>query len=272
MEFKHILLDKRDRLAIIVLNRPNKLNALSVELQEELVKAVGIAEQDSGIRVIIIKGAGRAFSAGYDIDPASTVAYRQRNILDDRKRLIDVARRWMTIWYCQKPIIAQIHGICLAGGTDMALLADVAIASEDSQMGHPGVRGLGTTLTQMWAYLIGPMRAKMMLLTGDTISGKQAAEWGLIAKAVARDKLEEEVIRLANRMAAIPAELLCINKLAVNRILETMGLKQCIMASCELDSISHFTPPVIQFWEIVNSQGLKQALKWRDREFKEDDS
>lgn len=269
MKFEHIVLEKRGRLATILLNRPKKLNALSVEMQKEIVRAIGNAEADPEIRVLIIKGAGRGFSAGYDIDPTSTVAYRQRSILEDRKRLKEVAERWLTLWDCEKPIIAQIHGLCLAGGTDMALLADVVIASEDAKIGHPGVRGIGTPLTQMWAYLVGPMRAKMLMLTGDTISGKEAAEWGLVAKAVPSEQLEAEVMGLARRMAAIPVDLLSVNKLVVNRTLEAMGLRQAITATCELDSISHFTPTVERFWEIVNSEGIKQALKWRDRDFEE---
>jgi enoyl-CoA hydratase len=269
LKFEHIIFEKAERLATILLNRPKKLNALSVEMQKEIVRAIGDGEADPKIRVIVIKGAGRGFSAGYDIDPSSTVAYRQRSIVEDRKRLKDVANRWLTLWDCEKPIIAQVHGFCLAGGTDMALLADVVIAAEDAKIGHPGVRGIGTPLTQMWAHLVGPMRAKMLMLTGDTISGKEAAEWGLVAKAVPSEQLEAEVMALARRMAAIPVDLLSLNKLVVNRTLEVMGLRQAITATCELDSISHFTPTVENFWEIVNREGMKQALKWRDRDFEE---
>jgi enoyl-CoA hydratase len=197
------------------------------------------------------------------------VAYRERTILADKHRLEAIAARWLSLWECSKPVIAQVHGMCLAGGTDMALLADVVIAAEDAQIGHPGVRGIGTPLTQMWAYLIGPMRAKMLMLTGDTISGKQAADWGLVAKAVPSDQLETEALRLARRMAAIPVELLSINKTLVNRVIENMGLRQSIQNACELDSMSHFTPPVQEFWEILNTQGLKAALKWRDRDFED---
>ncbi len=269
MKFETIIYETGSRLATITLNRPDKFNALSIEMQKEIVAAIRAAEADSDIRVIIIKGAGKGFSAGYDIDPNSTVAYRDRSIIEDRNRLKDVSDRWMTLFDCQKPVIAQIHGVCLAGGTDMSLLADVVIAAEDAKIGHPGVRGIGTPLTQMWVYLMGPMRAKMLLLTGDTISGKEAAEWGLVAKAVPASELENEVQRLAERMAAIPSDLLCINKFVVNRAVEKMGLKPSAVAACELDSISHFTPTVEKFWEIVNADGIKAALKWRDRDFPE---
>ena len=109
----------------------------------------------------------------------------------------------------------------------------------------------------------------MLMLTGDTIDGKQAAEWGLVAKAVRAKELETEGMALARRMAAIPVDLLSVNKLVINRTLEAMGLKQCIIAACELDAISHFTHTVEKFWEIVNSKGMKQALAWRDRDFEE---
>jgi len=274
MTFENVILEKRGRLAFITLNRPERMNALGVAMQKEIVQAVGAIEEDEEIRVGIIKGAGKCFSVGYDledIDPGSTVAWqvkdRKRDVLEDRYRLWEISKRWLTIWDCQIPIIAQIHGYCLAGGTDVAFVCDLVIATEDAKFGHPGVRGLGTPLSAPWTYLIGPMRAKMLLLTGDTISGKQAAEWGLISKAVPADQLEKEVLRWANRMAAIPRDIKTINKLASNRAFENMGLRDCIRDTCEVNAISHYMPTVKTFWEIVKKDGLKAALKWRDRDF-----
>lgn len=264
------LLSERDgELLYLTLNRPDKLNALSISLQEEIVRALKQAEADKEIRVIVIKGAGRAFCAGYDIEPGGNVAYRQRTILEDVERLRQVTDRWLTVWELTKPVIAQVHGYCLAGGTDLALVCDVVIAAADAAFGHPGVRGIGLPLTHMWTYLVGPMRAKMMLLTGDTIDGLEAERVGLIAKAVLPEELDEQVREVALRMAAVPYEVSALNKRAVNRVLEEMGLKAVIRAGAELDAISHFTPPVIEFWEIANRDGLKAALAWRDRKFKD---
>lgn len=151
----------------------------------------------------------------------------------------------------------------------MAFMCDMVIAAEDAKFGHPGVRGMGTPLSAPWTYLAGPMRAKMLLLTGDTIDGKTAAEWGLISRAVPADQLEQEVMNLAERVAAIPNDLRSINKLCSNRAFEFMGLRDCIRDTCEVNSISHYMPTVKEFWERVKRDGLKAALRWRDRDFPE---
>ena len=206
-----------------------------------------------------------------DINPGSYVDWdvkdHKRDILEDRYRLWEVAKRWLTIWDCQIPIIAQVHGYCIAGGTDLALCCDLVVASDDAKFGHPGVRGIGTPISAPWTYLVGPMRSKMLLLTGDTISGKQAAEWGLISKSVPPKELEQETLRLANRLAAIPRDIKTINKLVCNRALENMGFRDSIRDTCDMDSMSHYMPTVKTFWEIVRKEGIKAALKWRDRDF-----
>lgn len=276
MDFKKIIFEKRGRIAVITLNAPDKMNAMGVTMQKEIVAAIGIIEEDPEIRVGIIKGAGKCFSVGYDlddIDPASTVAWQakdsKRDILEDRHRLWEIGKRWLTIWDCQKTIIAQVHGNCLAGAMDLVLMCDMVIAAEDAKMGHPGVRGIGTPISGPWTYYIGPMRAKRLLLTGDTISGSKAADWGLITDAVPLESLEEEVLYLAKRVEAIPNDMRTINKLASNRALEMMGMRDAIRDTCEVNSISHFMPTVKEFWERVSKDGMKAALQWRDRDFPE---
>lgn len=276
MDFEKIIFEKKGRLAFITLNIPDRLNPLGVIMQKEIVRAIEIIDEDPEIRVGILKGAGKSFSAGYDldnIDPANQGGYgakdSKKNVLEDRYRLWEISKRWLAIWDCQKTIIAQVHGNCLAGAMDLALMCDLVIAAEDAKLGHPGVRGLGTPLSAPWTYYLGPMRAKRLLLTGDTISGRQAADWGLITDAVPGDRLEEEVVKLANRVAAIPNDIRTINKLCCNRALEMMGLRDTIRDTCELNSISHVMPTVKEFWERVSNDGLKGALKWRDRDFPE---
>jgi len=276
MDYTRIIYEKKPPYAFITLNVPERLNPLGVVMQKEIVRAIEDVDEDDAIRVVIVKGAGRCFSVGYDledIDPGSTVAWqasdRKRDILEDRYRLWGISKRWLTIWDCQKTVIAQVHGLCLAGGADIALVCDIVIAADDAKLGHPGVRGLGTPLSGPWTYLAGPMRAKMLLLTGDTIDGKKAAEWGLVSLAVPAEQLEETVMNMAERVAAIPNDIRTINKLCSNRALEFMGLRDCIRDSCEVNSISHYMPTVKEFWERVRRDGLREALNWRDRDFPE---
>lgn len=276
-EYQKIIFEKQGRLAYITLNQPERQNPIGIRAQREIVQAVEEINSDDEIRVAIIRGTGKHFSAGYDlddIDPSSTVAWqliedRKGNMLEDRNRLYNISKRWMAIWESPKSFVCQVQGNCLAGATDIALMCDMVIADEKARIGHPGVRGIGTPISAPWVYLIGPMRAKRLLLTGDTISGKEAADWGLITMSVPGDKLDAEVLRMAKRMAAIPNDIRTVNKYCVNKSVELMGLRQSIIATCELNSISHFMPTVKEFWARVKSDGLKGALKWRDRDFEE---
>lgn len=276
-EFQKIIYEKQDRIAFITLNNPEQQNAIGIRAQHEIVKAVELVNNDDEIRVAIIRGTGKHFCSGYgltDIDPASTVAWqliadRKGNMIEDRNRLWNISRRWMTIWESPKTFLCQVQGNCLAGATDIALVCDMVIAAEDAKIGHPGVRGIGTPISGQWTYLIGSMRAKRLLLTGDTISGKEAADWGLITMAVPPDKLESEVLRMANRVAAIPNDMRAVNKYASNKVIDLMGYRNSIMGYCELNGIGHFMPTVKEFWARVGSDGLAAALKWRDRDFEE---
>ncbi|NWG04446.1 MAG: enoyl-CoA hydratase/isomerase family protein [Syntrophaceae bacterium] len=277
MEYEKILFEKQGRLAFITLNEANRMNPIGIRMQREIVQAIEEINNDDEIRVSIIRGKGKHFSVGYaltDIDPASTVAWqliedRKGNMLEDRNRLYTISKRWMNIWESPKSFICQVQGNCLAGANDIALVCDMVIAAEDSRFGHPGVRGIGTPISAPWTYLLGSMRAKRLLLTGDTISGKEAAEWGLITMAVPRDKLEAEVLRMAKRMAAIPNDMRAINKYASNKVIEMMGFRESIISYCELNAIGHFMPTVKEFWARVGKDGLREALKWRDRDFEE---
>lgn len=269
MEYKDIIRSvTADGVMVVSLNRPDRLNALSINLQEELVRALQEGEIDSQVKVCVIRGSGRGFSSGYDIEPGGEVAHRQRTILEDKARLEKVAERWLSIWNLKKPVIAQVHGVCLGGGTDLALACDLIVASADAKFGHPGVRGLGLPLVPMWTYLAGPQWAKRMLLTGDQIDGQEAEKIGLVLKAVPPEKLEEETMKLAGRVALVPYELLALNKALINRVIEEMGWQNVVAAAAELDSISHFSPPVIEFWKVLSEKGIKEAIKWRDGKFK----
>jgi enoyl-CoA hydratase len=280
MDFETILYETEGGKARITLNRPEKLNALSMKLQRELNAALWEADNDRAVHAIILRGAGRAFCAGYDLTPMQsppprrdsdetyTNVYRGATSLDDDIwQLERQQRERMAIWDLHKPVIAQVHGYCLAGGTDLALLCDIIIAADDSVIGFPPVRAMGSPPAHMWTYLVGPQWAKYMLLTGDSITGRQAADIGLVLKSVPSDALEDEVEALASKMEKIDVELLSPNKRIVNVALELMGARTLQRMAAENDGRAHQAPAVKEFGRIAMTQGLKAALEWRDGRF-----
>ncbi len=273
MAYETIIYEKADRIARITLNRPEKLNALSVQLRSEIVDAVKDAERDQDVNVIVAKGAGRAFSSGYDISPSPRRQEymgqaQQTNIRQDidgmMSGIVDV---WNTMWNCRKFIISQVHGYCLAGGTDFALHTDIIVCAEDAQFGFPAGRAMGTLPTHMWTYMVGPQWAKYAIATGNSIDGKTAERIGLVWKAVPKDALEEEVNRLAETLAKIPYGLLAAHKRIVNIAVDMMGRNLVQQLACEGDAIAHLDPAVKEFGEIAAEKGLKGALDWRDGKF-----
>jgi enoyl-CoA hydratase len=281
MDFETILYEKEGGKARITLNRPEKLNALSMRLQRELNTALWEADNDAAVHVIIIRGAGRAFCAGYDLSPMQspppakeraaetyTNVYRGGTAFDDDVwHLERQQRERMALWDLHKPVIAQVHGHCLAGGTDLALLCDLVIAADDAVFGYPPVRAMGSPPAHMWTYLVGPQWAKYFLLTGDSVTGVQAAEIGLVLKSVPPDFLEEEVEAIASKMEKIDIELLSPNKRIVNAALELMGARTIQRMAAENDGRAHLAPSVREFGRIAMAQGLKSALEWRDSKF-----
>ncbi len=270
MDYENILYEKKGRVARITLNRPEHLNALSGALMAELVNALGEAEQDDGVGAVVIKGAGRAFCAGYDIEPGKTGEYSAGTspIMDDLIAMQGNTKNLTTIWKLRKPVIAQVHGYCVAGGNDVAGQCDIIIAAENAMFMHPQIRRLGLTWLHMAAYHAGLQWAKMMVFTGDPVSGKQAEQIGLVAKAVPEEKLEEEVNKLAERIACVPSDLLALNKAAINRVAEEMGLRNVFEAGTALDTIAHYTNAVHSFVEMAEEKGLKEALAENDAPFK----
>jgi enoyl-CoA hydratase len=226
------------------------------------------AEQDEEVRVVIVKGAGRSFSAGYDIGPGKPDEYDARTTMDDLEHLRRQDRDITTAWNLRKPVIAQVHGYCVAGGNDIAGQCDIIIAAENAIFMHPQIRRLGLTWMHMTAYHVGPQWAKILMFTGDPITGKQAERIGFVAKAVPEDKLEEEVNKLAERIALIPAEELALNKMAINRVIEEMGLRNALNAARELDAIAHTTRAVQDFRKLAEEKGLKAALEASEAPFK----
>jgi len=277
--FEEILYAVERGSARITLNRPEKRNALSLRTQSELAEALWEADNDKSVHCVILKGAGPAFCAGYDLSrygseaPLSRVAsagrnYRTHRSLDDDAWQQERAQRLrMALFDMHKPAIAQVHGCCLAGGTDLALLCDMVIAADDAVFGFPPARDLGSLPNNMWIYHVGPQWAKRLTLTGDTISGVEAQQIGLVLKAVPLRHLEAEVEQLAGRLALIDPDLLSVNKRAVNLALELMGARTLQRLAAECDVRGHNTQAAADYRQSVRDKGLKETFRARDAKF-----
>jgi enoyl-CoA hydratase len=280
-EFECILYEVERGRARITLNRPAKLNALSLRLQAELCEALWEADNDTSVHSVILKGAGRAFCAGYDLAataedndvPVSRIQgqtqakYRGGRSLDDDAWQLERHQRYrMALFDMHKPVVAQVHGYCLAGGTDIALLTDMIIAADDAKFGFPPARDLGVLPNNMWLYNIGPQWAKRLTLTGDTITGAEAQAIGLVLKAVPVEHLEAEVEQLADRFSLIDPDLLAANKRIINIGLELMGARTLQRLAAEMDVRGHNSKAARDTAQAMRG-GLKEALKARDAKF-----
>ena len=277
--FESILYEKANGRARITLSRPHKLNAITLRMMEELNEALWEADNDRDVHCVILKGAGRAFSAGYDLNgddgdvPVSRIQsednrYRGGRSMDDDAWQLERAQRYrMALFDMHKPSICQVHGYCLAGGTDLALLCDMVIAADDALFGFPPARNLGALPNNMWTYHVGPQWAKRLTLTGDMITGKDAQTIGLVMKAVPRDALEAEVEQLADRLAMIDPDLLSANKRIINVALELQGARTLQRMAAENDVRGHNTAGAAEYRRAYQDKGLAGALKERDQKF-----
>jgi enoyl-CoA hydratase len=275
-DLRNILYEVERGRARVTFNRPEKHNALSHELLRELHDALWEADDDREVHAVVIRGAGRSFSAGYDLSGFGEARTPRRggtsrrgasSFDDDTWQLERQQRLRMAIFDMHKPVIAQVHGYCLAGGTDVALLCDMVIAAEDAVFGFPPARDLGALPNNFWLYNVGPQWAKRLTLTGDTITGAEAAKIGLVLKAVPPELLEAEVEGLLDRLAAIDADLLAANKRILNLGLELMGARTLQRLAAENDARGHLARSAREFPGKVREKGLKAALRERDEKF-----
>ena len=276
MSFETLLYEAAEEIATITLNRPERLNTIVPPMPDELEEAIGRATRDPGVKVIVLRGAGRAFCAGFDFgggfhhwdeqmttdgewDPGKDFALATSPL--------GPVPKFMSIWRSPKPVIAQVHGWCVGGGSDMALCADVVVASEDAQIGTPYSRMWGCYLSGMWLYRLGLTRAKEFALTGKPLSGVEAADAGLINAAVPFARLEEEVSERARALASIPASQLAAMKLIVNQAYENMGLASTQLLGPVLDGLMRNTPAAHEFIELAEREGVGAAVTRRDERF-----
>ncbi len=288
MSYENIEIDRvgtDDRVGRITLNRPEKMNALSQELLFELNDALHDMEADYSIRVIILRGGGRTFSAGYDLTPkrgGSDAVVRSHRSVDDKGRRLVMGIRTgmqqitdihMYFWNMSKVTIAQVHGYAIAGGCELAMMADLVVGADDAQFGHPGCRGLGTSRTGViWPLVIGMRKAKELYYTGENITGVEAEEMGMINYAWPGDELEERTIAFADRLAIASADHLGILKVNMNRFYENMGIYSSVRSSTDLDAAGQFTEFSYGFQDHMREGGLKDALAWRDGPYKGTDT
>src|SRR5215470_7376250 len=267
MSYEAIIYEKvEEKIFRITLNRPEKLNAMSRQLLSELDGALDEFENNNDASVLIVRGAGRAFCAGYDLAPVGGSG--GFTVTSDRWGLRKIVQRWQRLWNLPKPVIAQVHGFCLAGATEFVGHCDIVFASEDASFGHPAGRNLGVLPSlSLWPVLMGPRKSKELFFTGDTISAAEAVDWHLINRVYPKDKLEEETLAYARRVALVSVELLALHKAAVNRYLEVTGFRAAEQSSADLDVIAHNTEAVKEFLKTQRTKGLKAALSERDRPF-----
>ena len=269
-----ILSEIRDGCAWITLNRPAKRNALSEPLMELLSQRLWEADEDNRVRCVVLRAAGPDFSSGYDLQrydrpvPGQVEHKRGRAKFDDDSWYQERSQRLrMALFDMHKPVIAQVQGRCLAGGTDLALLCDMVVCADDALFGFPPARSQGSLPSHMWLYLVGPQWAKRLLLTGDSIRGADAVTIGLALKSVPAAELESEVETLAARLALIDADLLSANKRIVNIGLELMGMRTLQRMAAEMDARGHLAASRSEFNDTVRTEGLKEAVRRRDAPF-----
>lgn len=276
-DFETLLYGAAEGVATITLNRPESLNTIVPPMPEEVEAAVERAVRDEAVKVIVVRGAGRAFCAGYDFgdgfhhwdealttdgewDPGKDFAAATAPALAPTQKL-------MSIWRAPKPVIAQVHGWCVGGSSDFALCADLVIASEDARIGTPYSRMWGAYLSGMWLYRLGLTKAKEYALTGKPLSGIEAAEIELINRAVPFERLEQEVAEAARELASIPASQLAAMKLVVNHAYENMGLASTQTLGPILDGLMRNTRDAKRFIELAERQGVPAAVAERDGPF-----
>ena len=275
MSFETLLYDTDGPIATITLNRPERLNTIVPPMPDEFEAAVRSATADREVKVIVLRGAGRSFCAGYDF---SGGFHHWDEMLttdgqwDPGKDFIGAGaygptQKFMSIWRTPKPVIAQIHGWCVGGGSDMALCADLIIAAEDAQIGTPYSRIWGCYLSGMWLYRLGLTKAKEHALTGRPLSGREAADVELINSAVPFDQLEAAVASQAQQLASVPSSQLAAMKLIVNQAYENMGLHSTQTLGPILDGLMRNTPAAHRFIEKAGEHGVRAATNDRDAPF-----
>ncbi len=253
----------------LTMNRAEKRNALNNPLRAAILEALIEADRDPEVKVSILRGAGPSFSAGYDLSANNAVDQPYYTAAGAGQWARHVVEGWMKIWDLGKPVIAQVHGHCLAGGSELATCCDLVYVAEDANIGYPAVRLMSPPDNQFHPWLMGMRSAMEMMLTGDGISGTEAAQKGFANRAFPAETLEEEVLEIAARVALIPSELNQINKRSVHRAMEAMGLRAAIRAGTELQALAFTTKASLDYRANFKRDGtsVRETLSLRDKAF-----
>ena len=261
--------DLHGAVATITLHRPERLNAITDELAADFEAALDRAEGDDAVRVIRLRGAGRAFCAGYDIEWGAERLGEEGPVWDpmaDYRMMSRFVGAYMRLWRSPKPVVAQVHGFCVGGGTDFALCCDQIVCADDARIGYTPARVWGSPTTAMWVYRVGLERAKRLLLTGDALDGRTAVEWGLAIESHPEVELDVKALELAERIARLPANQLQMMKLLVNQAYEQMGLGTTKLIGTLLDGAARHTPEGVAFTRAAAAD-LRAAVGARDAPF-----
>jgi enoyl-CoA hydratase len=281
------------RIARITLDRPERGNGITLEMPRELSVCVERANLDPAVHVIALAGNGTGFCGGYDLvasaegkwegdesepegSPVNPVTVAQNHdpsgtwdpVVDFQMMSRNV-RGFMSLFHSEKPVVCKVHGYCVGGGTDMALCSDLMVAEDKAKIGYPPARVWGVPTTALWAYRIGPSRAKRLLLTGDSIDGTTAVEWGLATEAAPAAELDETFESLLERIARLPVNQLVMHKLLVNQALLAQGLQATQALGTVFDGIARHTPEGFDFQRLAAEKGFKEAVRERDEPFRD---
>lgn len=261
-----VLYDQVGTVAVLTLNRPDKLNAFNAEMLSDLMAALARAGADAGVRVVVLKGAGRAFSAGYDVAPGAHSPH-EKGITRDREDLQGMIDKWLQVYEFPKPIVAQVHGFCIAGATMLAICCDITLVAEDCRIRWPSLPLGGGLISTMWTWLVGPKKAReMSYIAGSEMSGTEAHQWGWANRAVPETELESVAMAMAQAIARTPPDLLRLKKLAINRIMDIQGFRTAAMFGAEWDAIAHFGPGATETTEKIKEVGVKGAIAWHQQQ------
>lgn len=288
-----VIYETGDRVARLTLNRPERGNGITPKMPVEIAECVEAANLDPAVHAIALAGNGSGFCGGYDLvasaegdmsglggveappgsplDPATIAANHAPNTnwdaVTDYQFMSRNVRGFMSLFHSEKPVLCKVQGFCVAGGTDMALCSDLLVIAEDAKIGYPPARVWGSPTTAMWALRLGPMRAKRLLLTGDSLTGAEAAEWGLATEAAPADRLDERFERLLERVARLPINQLVMMKLLVNQTVHAQGLQQAQTLGTFFDGITRHTEEGHDFVRRAAESGFREAVRERDEPF-----
>jgi len=276
-----VLYEERGSVAIVTLNRPDKMNALTEEVIEGVANAIDRATASRPVRSIVLRGAGRALTGGYDIDPGAGAGVEDGwtqpfdaphpqpragawDPVRDYQSMGHNVRRFMKIWECPKPVLGQIHGWAVGGATDLVLCCDLLYMADDAWIGYAPSRIYGTPTTMMWVYRLGLEHAKQFLLSGDAIEAATAHRIGLVSQVCPAGEIEQRIEAHARRFEHIPANQLALNKLLINQAFENMGLRTSQLLGTFFDGVARHTEEAYQWFERIDDEGLRRVVTERD--------